>query len=176
MVQMMARNWWIFALRGVIAILAGIVIYASPVIIINLFAAFMLLDGIFTIVHALSGRAGNPQWWVALLEGVIGVIAGGIAFLYPGIAAVTLVYVVAAWAIFGGLAEIYAAWQLRKQIDNEFLLGLSGLVTVVFGIILLLNPLVGFLALSSLVAAFAIISGILTLILAFRLRGMSTTA
>ncbi len=173
MVQIMARNWWIFALRGVIAILAGLIIFMSPGIIVALFAAFMLLDGIFTIVHSLSGRASNPQWWVALLEGVIGVIAGGIAFLYPGLAAVTLVYVVAAWAIFGGIAEIYAAWQLRKQIENELFLGLSGLVTVIFGIILLLNPLAGFLALSGVVGAFASVSGILTLILAFRLRGMS---
>src|SRR4051794_23968102 len=116
MVQTMARNWWLFALRGVIAILAGLLIFVSPGIIIALFAAFMLLDGIFTIVHAISGRAGNSSWWISLLEGVIGVIAGGIAFLYPGIAAVTLVYVVAAWAILGGIAEIFAAWQLRKQI------------------------------------------------------------
>ncbi len=176
MVQVMAHNWWIFALRGVIAILAAIVIFISPGIIVTLFAAFMLLDGIFTIVHALSGRTGNRHWWAALIEGVIGVIAGGVAFLYPGIAAVTLVYVVAAWAIFGGIAEIYEAWQLRKQINNELLLGLSGLVTIAFGVILLLNPLVGFLALSTLVAVFALISGILSLALALRLRGMRTTA
>jgi uncharacterized membrane protein HdeD (DUF308 family) len=175
MVQIMARNWWLFALRGVIALLAGIAIFVSPGIFIAMFAAFMLLDGIFTIVHSLSGRAGNPNWWVALLEGVIGVIAGGIAFLYPGIAAVTLVYVVAAWAILGGIAELFAAWQLRKSISNEFWLGLSGLVTVIFGIVLLLNPLAGFLTLSTFVAAFAIISGILSLVLAFRLRGMITT-
>ena len=172
MIQMMARNWWMFALRGALAILIGLFIFVSPGFIIQLFGAYMLLDGILSIVHALTGRSGNQSWWVSLLEGVIGVLAGFIAFAYPGIAALSLVYVVAAWAILSGITEVFAAWQLRKQIDNEWWLGLAGVISVLFGILIFVNPLTGLLALTSIVAAYAIIFGVFLLLLAWRLRGM----
>ncbi|MBZ0292042.1 MAG: HdeD family acid-resistance protein [Anaerolineae bacterium] len=179
MLGVMSKNWWMVALRGVAAIIFGILIILFPNLAIGtfvfVFAAYALVDGIFTIINAVQNR-NQSRWWVYLLEGIIGVIAGIVVFANPLFSAITLplfvLYIVAFWAIFTGVSEIVAAFQLRKEIEGEFWLGLSGLLSLVFGILLLVNPGEGILTLLFIVAAYAIIFGAMLIMLAFRLRGL----
>lgn len=179
MLTMLAQNWWALALRGVIAILFGIAVLLAPGIAIStfvlLFGAYALVDGIFALITAVRNRT-QRNWWVHLLEGIIGVVAGILVLLNPLAASIALplfaLYMVAFWAIFTGVMEIWAAIELRKEIEGEFWLGLSGLISVLFGIFLIVsNPAAGILALLSIVAIYSIAFGVLLILLAFRLRG-----
>ncbi|MEO8608014.1 MAG: HdeD family acid-resistance protein [Chloroflexota bacterium] len=180
MLTMLAKNWWVVALRGVIAILFGIALLVAPPIVITtmvlFFGAYALIDGIGAIFTAVQHRT-QPRWWLLLLEGIIGVVAGILVFMYPTFAAINAVffvlYIVAFWSIFTGVTEIMQAIQLRKEIEGEFWLGLSGALSVLFGIFLLIAPGTGILALITIVAAYAIVFGVFLLFLAFRLRGHS---
>jgi uncharacterized membrane protein HdeD (DUF308 family) len=179
MLNVMARNWWVLALRGVAAILFGILVFVVPNLallsLIYLFGAYALIDGILGIITGIRDRNTNPRWWALLLEGIIGVIAGIVAFVMPDITAFVLLYIIAFWAIFTGIMEIIAAIHLRKEIEGELLLGLSGLVSVIFGILLIVFPGAGALTVLWLIGGFSIAFGVLMLILAFRLRGMKDT-
>ncbi len=179
MVTHMARNWWAIALRGVVAIIFGILVFLQPGIslqaLLILLAAYLLVDGIGAIITAFRSHDTNPRWWVVLLEGIVSIIAGIIAFLWPGLTAFTIVYVVAAWAIITGVFEIWAAIRLRAEISNEWLLALSGVLSLIFGILLVVYPGAGILTLLWLIGSYAILFGIVMLVLAFRLRNMSTT-
>ncbi len=177
MLDVMARNWWMLALRGVAAILFGIAVFLAPGIALNVlvlvWAAFMLVDGVFAIATAFRSREGNPRWWAHLLEGFISILAGIGAFLFPGLTSLVFLYIIAFWAIFTGVMEIIAAIQLRKAIEGEFWLGLSGVLSIIFGVVLILFPGAGILTLLALLGGYAVFFGIILLILAFRLRGMS---
>jgi uncharacterized membrane protein HdeD (DUF308 family) len=176
---MLSKNWWVLALRGVIAILFGIALLLLPPAVITtmvlFFGAYALVDGVAAIFTAFQNRT-QPRWWVTLLEGIIGVIAGILVFAYPLFATISAVYfvlyIVAFWSIFTGVMQIAQAIQLRKEIEGEFWLGLSGLLSVLFGIFLILAPGAGILALLTIVAAYSIVFGVMLLILAFRVRGM----
>jgi uncharacterized membrane protein HdeD (DUF308 family) len=173
----MAQNWWMLLIRGVAAILFGIAVLLAPGIalltLVYLWSAYALIDGIFAVITGFRRRETNRNWWVIVLEGVVSVIAGIAAFLYPGITALVLLFIIAAWAIITGILEIAAAIQLRKEIEGEFWLGLSGLASIVFGVLLFLNPGAGILAVLTIVAVYAIIFGVLLILLAFRLRGFA---
>jgi uncharacterized membrane protein HdeD (DUF308 family) len=175
MLDVMARNWWMLLIRGIAAIIFGILAFLNPAdalaALIILWAAYALVDGVFAIIAGFRGRATNRQWWATVLEGVVGIIAGIVAFLFPGITAFVLLYIIAAWAIITGVLEIIAAIQLRKEIEGEFWMGLGGLVSIVFGVLLILFPGAGILTVLWLVAAYAIGFGIVMIILAFRLKG-----
>jgi uncharacterized membrane protein HdeD (DUF308 family) len=175
MTTTLARNWWALALRGVLAILFGIVAFIWPgltlISLVLLFGAYAFVDGIFSIIAAWRGRETNERWWVLLLEGVLGIAAGVIAFVWPDAAAVGLLYVIAAWAILTGILEIVAAIRLRQEIDNEWLLGLTGVASIIFGLLLAIWPGVGLLTLTWIIGGYAIAFGVLMLLLAFRLRG-----
>jgi uncharacterized membrane protein HdeD (DUF308 family) len=178
MLTMLSKNWWVVALRGVIAILFGLALLLFPPVVITtmvlFFGAYAFVDGIAGIYTAIQNRT-QPRWWVTLLEGIIGVVAGVLVFMYPAFAtmsaALFVLYIVAFWSIFTGITEIMAAVQLRKEIEGEFWLGLSGLLSVIFGIFLILAPGAGILTLVTIVAAYAIVFGVFLLLLAFRLRG-----
>jgi uncharacterized membrane protein HdeD (DUF308 family) len=176
MLDVMARNWWMLALRGVAAILFGIIVFAAPGIALSalvlVWAVYALVDGVFTIASALQNRTNNPRWWVQLLEGIIGILAGIGVILFPPLAIEVLYYVIAFWAIFTGVLEIIAAIQLRKEIEGEFWLGLSGLLSIIAGILLIVFPLTGLLVLTWLLGGYAIMFGVIMILLAFRLRGM----
>ena len=168
-------HWWALALRGVIAILFGLAAFLRPDIalgaLILLFGAYALVDGAFAIVGVFGGtRAGTPRW-LLLLEGVVGILAGLIAFIRPGLTAVALLYLVAAWAIVTGIAEIATAIRLRQEIRGEWALIVGGILSVLFGVLLAVLPGVGILSLIWLIGAYAVVFGVLLLIAAFRVRG-----
>jgi uncharacterized membrane protein HdeD (DUF308 family) len=168
-------HWWALALRGVIAILFGLAALLRPGIalgaLILLFGAYALVDGVFAIVGVFRGtRSGTPRW-LLLVEGVAGILAGIIAFIYPGLTAIALLYLVAAWAIVTGLAEIATAIRLRQEIQGEWALILGGILSVLFGVLLAVLPGVGILSLIWLIGAYAVVFGVLLLIAAFQVRG-----
>lgn len=139
-------------------------------VLILLFGAFALVDGVFAIVAAVRTRRRNERWWLLLAEGVLGVLAGIVAFIWPGLTALALLYLVAAWAIITGILEIVAAIRLRQEIVGEWALILSGVLSVIFGVLLAVLPGVGILALLWLIGAYAVAFGVLLIILAFRVR------
>ena len=179
MLALMSKNWWAVAIRGIAAIAFGILTIALPGItlltLVYLFAAFALVDGASAIVSVLRGDpATRGHGWSVLIIGIVGVIAGIGTFLWPGITALTLLYIVAFWAIVTGAFQVIAAIRLRREIQGEWLLVLSGVASIAFGALLIVSPGAGLLAVLTLVAAWAIIFGVILLALAWRLRGMQT--
>src|SRR5262245_56646581 len=178
MITALAQNWWTFLLRGIAAILFGIIAFGWPgVTIVSLtyvFGFYALLDGVFALVAAWSMR-GVDRWWVLLLEGILGIAAGVIAFIYPQTTALALLTVIAAWAILTGILEIVAAIRLRQEIENEWSLGLAGLASVVFGVLLVIWPQSGLVTISWIVGFYAIVFGITMLMFGFRLQGLNKT-
>ena len=171
----LARNWWALALRGLVAILFGLLAFAWPgitlFVLIIFLGAYLFVDGIFAIVAAVRAAGEEDRWWLLLIEGILGVLAGLVAFFWPGLTALALLYFIAAWAIVTGIMEIVAAIRLRQEIEGEWALGLSGLLSVIFGILLVVLPApAGLLSLVWLVGAYAVATGVLLLILAFRVR------
>lgn len=178
MLTQMTHNWWAVALRGVIAILFGVTAFVWPgltlEILVLFFGAYAVVDGVFAIIAAFTNRAGHDRWWVLLLEGLVGIAAGLIAFLRPGLATLALLLVIAAWAIVTGILEIAAAIRLREEIQGEWLLALSGIASLVFGVLLILFPSTGALTITLLIGAYAIVFGVTLLALGLRLRKRGT--
>jgi uncharacterized membrane protein HdeD (DUF308 family) len=176
MLTNLAGNWWTFVLRGVFALLFGVIAFVYPGLTIlsltYVFGFYALLDGIFALVAAWNNRSSD-RWWVLLLEGLLSLAAGVIAFVSPGITALALLAVIAVWAILTGILEIVAAIQLRREIENEWWLGLAGLASVVFGVLLMVWPGSGLVTISWLIGFYAIVFGISMLILGFRLQGLN---
>ncbi len=172
MLHTLARNWWALALRGLVALMFGLLTFFLPgitlVTLILLFGAYALADGIFNIVAFFRVASHH---WALLIEGLIGIIAGILTFVWPAITALALLYVIAFWAIFTGIFEIVAGIRLRKVITNEWLLLLMGILSVLFGVFVLIAPGVGALAIVLWIGAYALVFGIFLLALAFRLRG-----
>jgi uncharacterized membrane protein HdeD (DUF308 family) len=175
MVMTLARNWWVLALRGLCAIIFGILAFVWPGItlgaLVLLYGAYALVDGILSIIAAVSKREGSGlPWWALLLQGLLGIAAGIVTFAWPGITALFLLFLIAAWAIVTGIFAIIAAIRLRKEIQGEFWLALSGILSVVFGVLLFVRPGAGALTVVWLIGSYAIFFGILLLVLAFRLK------
>src|SRR5215211_2605920 len=171
----LSRNWWALALRGLAAIIFGILAFVWPGItlwaLILLFGAYMLVDGVFAIVAAVRVAGEAARWWLLLVEGILGVLAGIVAFVWPGLTALALLYFVAAWAIVTGILEIVGAIRLRQEVVGEWALGLSGALSVLFGVLLAIIPApAGLLSLVWLIGAYALAFGVLLLVLAFRVR------
>lgn len=136
---LLAKNWWLVALRGVAAILFGILAAIVPgltlAVLVMLFGAYALIEGGFNVIAAVRGATGDRSWWALLLEGLVSVAAGVIAFVMPGLTALALVYLIAAWAILTGILEIAAAVRLRKHITGEWWLALTGVLSIAFGVL-----------------------------------------
>lgn len=175
MLQIMARNWWMLLLRGIAAVLFGVSVLVWPGIalttLVLLWGAYAVVDGIFALVMGFQGQPAHANRWFTILEGAISIIAGVIAFVWPGITAMALLYVIAAWAIVTGIVEFIAAIQLRKEISGEFWLGLGGVMSAIFGVLLFLYPGAGMLSLLWLLGVYAIAFGVAIIFLSFRLRG-----
>ena len=174
MVHTLKLNWWLLALRGLVAVLFGVLAFMWPgatlITLVWLFGAFALVNGILSLVLAAKTPKGYPKVGSLIFGGLLGILAGLLAFVMPGITALGLLILIAAWAIVTGLMELVAAVRLRKIINNEWLLVLAGIASVVFGVILLFQPAAGALALIWLIGAWAFVFGILLMILAFRMR------
>jgi uncharacterized membrane protein HdeD (DUF308 family) len=170
---LLARNWWAIVVRGVIAILFGLAVFAFPGVsllgLIVLFGIFSFVSGFFALM-SLRSRPGNEPTWMVILEGITGIAVGIIAFFWPGLTGVILLYLIAAWAIVSGIFEVMTAIRLRRQIDNEWLLGLAGVASVIFGILLLAWPAAGAFALLWVIGTYAIFFGVLLVALGIRLR------
>ena len=176
LLRSLAENWWMLLLRGIAAIIFGILAFLWPGItlltLIFLWGAYAVVDGVFALWSAISGKGGGEmgsRWWLALV-GLCGVVAGILAFAWPGVTALVLLLFIAAWAIVTGVFQVVGAIRLRKEIEGEWLLILSGLLSIAFGLVLVMQPGTGALAVIWLIGTFAIIEGILFVALAFRLK------
>lgn len=170
----LAKHWWALALRGVAAIVFGILAFAWPGItilsLVMLYGAYALVDGVFSIFAAIGGGTPAPRWWLAVV-GILGILAGLIAFANPVLVGFYLLWFIGAWAIVSGVMEIMGAIRLRKEIDNEWWLILHGVISVIFGIFLFAEPLTSALALIWVIGAYAVAAGVIMIALAFRLKG-----
>jgi uncharacterized membrane protein HdeD (DUF308 family) len=177
MVTVLARNWGLVAVRGVIALAFGLLTIARPgitlAVLVILFGAYALVDGLFAVWSALANRRGEPHWVALLLAGLAGIVIGIVTFLMPGVTALFLLYLIAAWAIIRGAAEIAMAIQLRKVLTGEWLLGLAGVLSVLFGLFLVMFPGPGALAVVLWIGIWAVVLGAVIIALAFRLRRWS---
>lgn len=167
-------NWWALLLRGIAAVLFGFLALVWPgptlFVLIIFYGAYALVDGIFAIVAGV--RAGrSSRRWLLMAEGAIGVLAGLVVVAWPGISALVMLYVIAFWAIFGGALRIVQAISLRREIDNEWTMALSGALSVVLGLVLAVLPGVGLLSLIWLIGVFALGVGVSLIWLSFKVRG-----
>jgi uncharacterized membrane protein HdeD (DUF308 family) len=173
----LARNWWSLVIRGILGILLGIVSFAWPAITLHglvlLFGFYALIDGVVNITGAVRAVAARERWGALLFEGIIGILAAIAAIAWPAITALALVYIIAAWAIIHGIAEVAAAARLRKWVRGEWLLGLAGVLSILFGVLIAAAPLVGAVVIAVWFGAYALVFGVMLLALGFRLRHLS---
>ncbi len=178
MLRTLSRHWWVLLIRGLLAIVFGILAIVSPGItglaLLLLFGAYALVDGVFSLIAAFRERAGNDRWWALLLEGLAGIAAGVLTFIFPDLAGVALVYLIAAWALITGVFEIVAAIRLRKELEGEWLMVVSGVLSIILAVLLMINPAAGAAAIVMIIGIYAIIFGITLIVLAFRVKGMDT--
>jgi uncharacterized membrane protein HdeD (DUF308 family) len=169
----LAKYWWLILLRGIAAIIFGILAFVWPgitlITLILFYGAFALADGVLALAHAIMGGNVGSRWWLALV-GLAGIAAGLVTFFMPGVTALVLLFFIAGWAIALGIFQIIGAIRLRKEIDNEWLIGLSGALSVLFGVVLLVAPGPGILGLIWVIASYAIVFGILLVMEAFKLK------
>jgi uncharacterized membrane protein HdeD (DUF308 family) len=176
----LSLNWSALAIRGVIAIAFGIIAFLLPGLtlgaLILLFAAYAIVDGVSHVITGIRQRSGDRPDGLMILGGIVGIAVGVIAVILPGVTALFLLALIGAWAIVTGAAEIVAAYRLRKAISGEWLLALQGILSIAFGVYVWLFPGAGALAVVWLIAAFAIASGVILLMLAFRMRSLARGA
>ncbi|HSL44497.1 MAG TPA: HdeD family acid-resistance protein [Anaerolineales bacterium] len=170
------RNWWHFAVRGVLAIVFGVLALIWPdstkLALVLLFGAFAFVDGIFAVTTGIATRGYFERWWAILLEGIAGIVIGVLTFFWPNITALVLLYFIAAWAVTTGIFEIVAAIEFRHVISGEWVMILAGLLSVLLGILLFVFPSAGMVSVVWLIGIYAIAAGIISMIFAFRLRGL----
>jgi len=178
MIETLKRHWWVSVIRGIAAIVFGVVAFAYPGLtlatLVIFFGAWVLVDGVFRVIGAIGGRASDPEWGFHLIIGIVGIIIGFLTFHAPLITALALIIYIGAWALMIGATEIALAIKLRREIKGEWFLILMGLASILFAVLLLWNPAPGALALLWLIASYAIVFGILGVIFGFRLRSLPT--
>ncbi|HZE41743.1 MAG TPA: HdeD family acid-resistance protein [Stackebrandtia sp.] len=171
--DLLARSWGLLVFRGVIALVFGIMALVWPgvtlVALVILWGAYAFVDGISTLAMAFTGRGGER--WIMVVMGIVGIVAGLIAFAWPGITAVMLLIMIAAWAIVTGAMHLLTAWRLRGEMTGNWLLVLDGLAGIALGIVLFVNPGTGALAMVLVIGALAVAWGVFTLVLGLRMRG-----
>lgn len=176
MLELFGRNWWLILLRGIAAVLFGLTALLLPditlVTLVVLFGAYVLLDALFTLLTAFRKDDDQADWWVVLLEGLIGLLTGAAVLAWPEITALVLVYLAAGWAVVTGILEITAAVFLRREIQGEWFLVLSGAASTIIGAVLFLQPDAGMIVISWLIGVYALIFGILLLVLSLQLRSI----
>lgn len=177
MLELLRHNWWVFALRGIIAIAFGVLAFAQPGltlrILVILVAAYLIADGVSLLASYVRGEpAARRAGWTVAAIGVLGVVVGIAAFLWPEITALWLLALVAFWAIFVGILQLVAAIRLRREIEGELWLAIGGIIAIAFGVYLIVNPGDGLVSLVWLVGFWAVAFGVINLVLAWRLRNL----
>ncbi len=176
--EYLEQNWGWIALRGVAAVLFGVVALAMPgitvVALVILWGAYTVVDGVLAMIVAVRLRARGRPLWALLVNGLLGIAAGVVTFRWPEVTALALLMVIAGWAIITGVLQIVTAIRLRKAVEGEWALGLAGLLSVIFGVFVLVSPGAGALAVVGVIAAYAITFGILLIVVGFRLRHLTT--
>jgi uncharacterized membrane protein HdeD (DUF308 family) len=171
----LAENWWLLLLRGIAAIAFGLLAFLWPgltlLTLVFLWGIYAIADGILALWAAIASKGGEiaPRWWLAVV-GIAGILAGALAFVWPGMTALVLLMFIASWAIVIGVLQIWGAIRLRKEIEGEWLLALSGVLSVAFGVIMFAQPGAGALAVVWLIGWFAILAGCVYIGLAFQLK------
>jgi uncharacterized membrane protein HdeD (DUF308 family) len=177
MIRTLTRNWWIFIIRGLFAIIFGVLALMWPELtlfaLVWLFGAYVLADGVFQVYSAISRREDFDRWWLILLEGLFGIVFGVLTFAWPGITGLVLLILIAAWAFLTGMLEISAAIQLRKEIENEWLLAFSGVISIMLGVLMMIWPAASAVALAFMIGIYAILFGATLILLGFRLKNMN---
>jgi uncharacterized membrane protein HdeD (DUF308 family) len=172
----LGRNWWVMLLRGIAAIVFGVIAVVWPgltvFVLVILFGAYTLVDGIIEIWSGIQSRNEHDRWWVEILIGLAGVVAGILVMTWPGVTALALMYVIAAWMVVTGVLQIVYAIRLRKEISNEWLLGLSGLLSLLLGGYFFAFPGKGAISLVWVIGIYAIMFGILLIVFSFRVKGL----
>jgi uncharacterized membrane protein HdeD (DUF308 family) len=175
MIETISKLWWVFILRGLLAILFGVVAFAWPGLtlatMVIFFATYALIDGVFTLIKAFSNWRELDHRWLLLLEGTLGILIGLLTWHAPALTAIGLLVYIAMWSVVTGAFRIAMAFRLRKEIEGEWLLGLSGLLSILFGLMLVWDPGVGALAVLWLIGGYAIAFGVVMVMLGFRVRG-----
>lgn len=176
MLQSMARSWWVWLLRGIAAIVFGIIAFVSPaatlLALVIVFGIYAIFDGVLAVVTAFQIREDAKHWWVVLLEGLAGILFGIIALVYPLVTAGALLLLIAFWAVVTGIMEIIAAIRLRREITNEWSLILTGIFSVILGVMLFVFPGAG-LALVWTIGLYAVFFGVLMIIFGFEVRSLA---
>jgi uncharacterized membrane protein HdeD (DUF308 family) len=171
MLMFLSRYWWVLVIRGVFAILFGVLAFTLPVAtlaaLVLVFGAFAFADGIFAIVTAVAGRKLTPDWWILLLQGFLGIGIGALTLFNPAITAVALLVYIAAWAIVAGVLQVVAAIRLRHELTGEWWLAVGGLLGAAFGVAMLWRPGAGALAVLWVIATYAIVWGVMLMISGF---------
>lgn len=171
--EVLADNWWAVGLRGILGILFGLICLLTPGVAIEvfviLFAAYMLVDGVFAVISGIKAARNGERWGLLILEGVVDLAAGAVAVLWPAITLVALVWLIAVWAIVSGVLMLTAAFTLNLD-HGRWWLALGGIASVIFGILLVIEPLIGAVVLTLWIGAYALVFGIFLLILAFQLH------
>jgi uncharacterized membrane protein HdeD (DUF308 family) len=177
MLQALASAWWVFLVRGVVAVLLGVTIWfqpaASVAVLVLFFGAWMLVDGGFTVVGSIVRRHDNPEWGWMLVSGLMSLVIGMLTLRAPGITALVLMLFVAVWAMMLGIGQIALGWRVRKEVSNEWMLYLGGAVALGFGIAVMWNPAAGALSVLWMIAFFSILFGVSMILLSFRLKGLA---
>ncbi len=168
-----SRNWWVFLIGGLASVIFGIMAFMKPgvalLVLAMFFSAYVLVDGAVNIWGAITHR-NRDGWWALLLLGIVGFVAGGFALLYPPVSMIALIYVVAFVAMFIGVISIYLGWKISAEVPNEWLLYLTGTMSIIFALLLLFQPGIGGLSVVYMIAFWAIFIGTLRIWFAFRIR------
>jgi uncharacterized membrane protein HdeD (DUF308 family) len=167
------RTWWVFLIGGIASIVFGVLAFVSPgialFVLATFFAAAILVDGVFNLVGAFQNRE-KDGWWLMLLIGILGIVVGGYALLNPPISMLAFVYIVAFQAILLGVFLIMLGYKFRKATTREWILYLTGGLSVLFGLMVIAQPVAGGVSIVWLIASWAIVIGALKVLFAFRVR------
>jgi uncharacterized membrane protein HdeD (DUF308 family) len=173
MTSVLTRNWWALALRGILAILLGLAAIVLPgvtlAVLITLFGAYAVVDGVLAIIAGVRAAERHERWWSPVLKGLAGIAAGVMAFIWPALTALALLYLIAGWAIVTGVLEVVAAVHLHRA-HGEWLLIINGVLSILFGLLIVVWPGAGLITLLWMIGVYAVIFGATLLVLAFRLR------
>ena len=171
--EVLADNWWVVGLRGILGIIFGLICLLTPGIAVQvfviLFAAYMFVDGVFAIISGIKAARNGERWGLLILEGVVDLAAGVIAVLWPGITLVALIWLIAVWATVTGILMLSSAFNLNLD-HGRWWLALGGIASIIFGILLVIEPLIGAVVLTMWIGAYALVFGVFLLILAFQLH------